>query len=424
MFADQRNEVLMDKVIILFKGGVETQEFFSIEAAKTFETHGYEVYWFDLVVSGVSAGLLREFYTKNKAKRFAAFTFNFSGIAGEDGLFGEEYKSGNFWDDTEIPVFNMVVDHPLYYHKYLCLRPKKYYQICIDKNHVRYMKRFFPDVSLAPCGGFLPLGGTEINAGRNILKERYLPVEKRNIDVIFTGNYTPLKHFDRFLEPFDREYQEFYRGLVDELILHPDMLVETAAEECLRQQGVEFTDEELKEIMPNLMFVDLSVRFYFRAKVIAALADSGVKVHTFGAGWDLLECAHPENIIRAGSVSSQTCLDMISQSKISVNVMPWFKQGAHDRVFNSMLNGALCVTDGSAYLHECFEQDRDICFYSLLNVSEAAEQIKSLLADYGRLEAITDSAYQKCRESHTWKCRTEDLIEWIEGCAGQGSYEV
>ena len=405
----------MDKVVILFKGGVETQEFFSIEMAKTFEAHGYEVYWFDLVMSGVSARLLSDFYFKNKAKQFVAFTFNFSGIAGEDGLFGEEYKSGNFWDDTEIPVFNMVVDHPLYYHKYLSVRPERYYQICIDKNHVRYMKRFFPDVRLAPRGGFLPLGGTEINAGRNILSERYLPVEKRNIDVIFTGNYTPLKHFDRFLEPFDREYQEFYRGLVDELISHPDRLVEDAAENSLRQQGVEFNDDELKSIMPNLMFVDLSVRFYFRARVIAALADSGVEVHTFGAGWDLLECAHPENIIKAGSVSSQTCLDMISRSKISVNVMPWFKRGAHDRVFNSMLNGALCVTDGSTCLNKHFEHGRDICFYSLWNVSEVAEQIKRLLADWDMIEAITDSAYRKCRESHTWKCRTEELIEWIEG---------
>ena len=410
----------MDKVVILFKGGVETQEFFSIEMAKTFEAHGYEVYWFDLVVSGVSARLLSDFYFKNKAKQFVAFTFNFSGIAGEDGLFGEEYKSGNFWDDTEIPVFNMVVDHPLYYHKYLSARPERYYQICIDKNHVRYMKRFFPEVRLAPRGGFLPLGGTEINAGRNILSERYLPVEKRNINVIFTGNYTPLKHFDRFLEPFDREYQEFYRGLVDELISHPDRLVEDAAENSLRQQGVEFNDDELKSIMPNLMFVDLSVRFYFRSRVIAALADSGVEVHTFGAGWDLLECAHPENIIKAGSVSSQICLDMISRSKISVNVMPWFKRGAHDRVFNSMLNGALCVTDGSTYLNKHFEHGRDICFYSLWNVSEAAEQIKRLLADWDMIEAITDSAYRKCVESHTWECRTEELIEWIEG----ENYEV
>lgn len=45
----------MDKVVILFKGGVETQEYFSIEMSKTFQKHGYEIYWFDLVLSGLSA---------------------------------------------------------------------------------------------------------------------------------------------------------------------------------------------------------------------------------------------------------------------------------------------------------------------------------------------------------------------------------
>lgn len=52
----------MDKVVILFKGGVETQEYFSIEMSKTFQKHGYEIYWFDLVLSGLSAKQLCDFY--------------------------------------------------------------------------------------------------------------------------------------------------------------------------------------------------------------------------------------------------------------------------------------------------------------------------------------------------------------------------
>ena len=45
----------MDKWVIMFKGGVETQEFFSIEMAHTFEAEGYNVYWFDLLVSQESS---------------------------------------------------------------------------------------------------------------------------------------------------------------------------------------------------------------------------------------------------------------------------------------------------------------------------------------------------------------------------------
>lgn len=83
----------MDKVVILFKGGVETQEYFSIEMSKTFQKHGYEIYWFDLVLSGLSAKQLCDFYKADKSKKFMAFTFNFNGIAGEDGLYDESLKA-------------------------------------------------------------------------------------------------------------------------------------------------------------------------------------------------------------------------------------------------------------------------------------------------------------------------------------------
>lgn len=73
---------------------------------------------------------------------------------------------------------------------------------------------------------------------------------------------------------------------------------------------------------------------------------------------------------------------MISRSKISVNVMPWFKQGAHDRVFNSMLNGAVCVTDTSGYLKDNFIDGENIIFYNLENIDAAADKIKRLLTNH------------------------------------------
>ena len=90
-----------------------------------------------------------------------------------------------------------------------------------------------------------------------------------------------------------------------------------------------------------MMYADLAVRFHYRELAIRALADSGLKIHTYGEGYNYIECNYHENIIEHGGVDSKVCLDMISQAKISLNVMPWFKKGAHDRVFNTMLNGVL-----------------------------------------------------------------------------------
>lgn len=426
--------------VVMFKGGVETQEFFSIEIGKELEARGYGIHWFDLMVSEASSRVLEEFLRRNENDYIVACTFNYNGIAGEEGLYDEE-ANWNIWDAHGIHVYNMVVDHPLYYHKYRRYNPRKYTHLSIDRNHVRYMKRFFPEVNLGEdtspdkygtdtfndnidnidgdmhnkLAGFLPLGGTEINRDRAIIADKpYLDMKERPIDVVFTGNYTPAKNFDRFLAGMDQEYREFYHSLVDEAMAHPDELIEDIAERCLKAEMGDITDEELMSCMPNMMFVDLSVRFNYRAAVIRALADSGIKVHTFGAGWNLLECSHPENIIQAGNVDSQKCLDVISQSKISINVMPWFKDGAHDRIFNSMLNGALCVSDGSKYLREEFTDGEDIAFFDLKAIDKVPELVLKYLSDEDRLSHVAENGYSRCARRHTWSERARSLHELFE----------
>lgn len=410
----------MRKHMIMFKGGVETQEYFSIQLAKTFEKEGFIIYWFDLITCAYSYEMLKRYYERYSGDEFVAFTFNFNGIAGEEGLYPEAADTECFWDANNIQVFNMVVDHPLYYHKYLEIRPKRYIQISIDKNHIKYMRRFFPKINegINDDDVFIPLGGTGINVDNEIIaNKKYFAIQERPIDVIFTGNYTPPERFDRYLADMDKYSAAYYKELVEETIKAPCSLFEELNENKLKKElSEEVADNELKLMQPNLMYVDLSVRFHFRARVIAALADRGIKVHTFGAGWDLLKCRHPENIIQAGSVDSRCCLDKIFQSKISVNVMPWFKNGAHDRIFNSMLNGAVCVSDDSLYLRQIFEDNVDICFYSLENVDEVAEKVSMLLGDTDKMQSMADKAYEKCISSHTWDVRAGQILNLIKKC--------
>lgn len=414
----------MDKWVIMFKGGVETQEFFSMEMAHTFEARGYNVYWINLVTSEQDSILLQLFLEEHKKDEIITFAFNFNGLSCEPGLYGRKWKSGNVWDDYEIPVYNMVVDHPLYYHKNLEIIPKRYVQLSIDYNHIEYMKRFFPQVNASSAYAgipderfYLPLGGTGINMDGSILAdEPYLSMDERPINVIFTGNYTPPERFERYLTGMDPESREFFHELVHENIASPDELTEVLLERKLMTEQVTYDTDSLRNVYPNLMYVDLSIRFYYRAKVITALADSGIKIDTYGAGWDMADCAHPENIIVHGNVNSRECLDMISQSKISVNVMPWFKNGAHDRIFNSMLNGAAVVSDSSAYLDKCFDDD-SILFYKLNDLRSKdgcealGESVKKLLADKDRLVSMTANAYRICADKHTWASRTNQFID-------------
>lgn len=403
------------KKIILFRGAVETLEYFSEIMSYEFEKQGFEIVWVNLLMHEESGPALKKMFDENTQDEFTLATFNFEGLAGELGLYSED-GNWNVWDYSDIKVINILVDHPLYYHKYILNHPKNYLQIDIDPVHVDYMHRFFPTVNVAEC---VLSGGTE-------LLEEYLRMGERPIDVIFTGNFTPKTILKKNLKNMDEEYVEFYESILSELIENPALTIDEIAETRLKQEFPDITDEQLRDCMPNMMYVDLAVRFHFRELAIRALVDSGIKIHTFGDGYNHIQCKHPENIIAHGGVDSLKCLKMISQSKMSLNVMPWFKKGAHDRVFNSMLNGSVSITDHSEFLDKEFKDEENVIFYDLKMLSEYekigydeevvrpfTDRVKALLKDEAKLQKIADNAYAKCINTHTWGDRAKKIIKML-----------
>lgn len=390
----------MIKRIVLFTKGIETLWFFSEQMGKTFEKLGYDVFYFDQCKEYDSLLNLIEFCVPGIT---AALSFNFDGCSGEDYMI--DAKGINFFESRDIPVINIVVDHPFYYHKFLPFLPKDYTQISIDRDHEAYLKRFFPDMKRGP---FLPLAGTAL------WEEDALPgFEERPYDIVFTGNYTPPSDFEGVITRIDDEYTEFYYSIIRDFIDHPHLGMD---EGIIRHlcETVEGIDEAgLKETMPNMIVIDLYVRHYFRGEVVKALVDAGLTVYCFGAGWDRLPCRHPENIINGKVLDSLGCLQQISKAKVSLNVMPWFKQGAHDRVFNSMLNGAVCFTDWSAYMKEILVDEKDVCFYELDELEELPGRIRSLLGDRERWEEMQAQAYKTAAAAHTWEHRARRIHEEI-----------
>ena len=110
------------KRLILFKGGVETLEFFTEQMAAVWEKMGYSVFWYNLILQQASSSALVEFFKAHSSDEWYMFTFNFEGIAGEAGLYRDD--GWNFWDWAGVKVVNVVVDHPLYYNKYIRKHPK------------------------------------------------------------------------------------------------------------------------------------------------------------------------------------------------------------------------------------------------------------------------------------------------------------
>ncbi|MCI5874601.1 MAG: glycosyltransferase [Clostridiales bacterium] len=400
------------KRIVMFEGGVETLAYFSHRMAEQFGRMGYAVFFYDLKNEEYSARKLRKFLRMGET---VLVTFNFQGLEKEAGVYKEGV--GYVWDAYKIPCYNIAADHPYFYHDRLTDLPAEYHHISIDRLQEAYFKEFYPEFEHE---GFLPLAGTMLIQGENdedLAKSETVCVEAAGkcYDVIFTGNYTKLSFFEPYINWINDEYAAFYRGIIDELIEKPYQTVEQVAlKHCEREMGKEPNDQ-LRIALSKMIFIDLYVRNYWRGKVVRTLVNAGISVDVVGKGWEELEdIRYPENLRIHPQTDSLTCLKMLAQSKVSVNVMPWFKDGAHDRVFNSILNGAVCVSDTSKYLCEELKEGEGVCYYELEDIEELPDKVKDLLQNEKKMQDIVARGRVKVLDVHTWEKRAEQVAEWFE----------
>jgi hypothetical protein len=408
----------MIKRIVMMEGGVETLSYFSHQMAGEFQKLGYAVFFYDLKQEESSAGKLRKFI---RPRETVLVTFNFQGLEKEAGVYREGI--GYLWDTYHIPCYNIAADHPYFYDDRLKDLPEKYRHISIDRRQKAYFEEFYPEYV---SRGFLPLAGTGLRQGEDEAKtgkagaqgdaEQAAPC----YDVILTGNYTKLSFFEPYINWINEEYAAFYRGIIDDLLEHPACTVEEVAlAHCEREMGKEPNDQ-LRIALHKMIFIDLYVRNYWRGKAVRTLVNAGIPVHVVGKGWEELEdVRHPECLKLHSQTASVTCLEMLADAKVSLNVMPWFKDGAHDRVFNSILNGAVCVTDPSCYLEEELHEGEGVCYVALQDMDALPEKVKDLLQnDSGRNE-IVQRGRAIVEQKHTWAQRAKTLAAWIAEDAAQ-----
>lgn len=96
---------------------------------------------------------------------------------GESKRAGSTEKEPNLWETYEIPYINILMDHPFHYEKPLQNAPATSVVLCTDRNHVRYIRRYFKNIRYTD---FLPHAGVELGAGIK-------PLAERGIDVLYAG---------------------------------------------------------------------------------------------------------------------------------------------------------------------------------------------------------------------------------------------
>ncbi|MCR5099529.1 MAG: glycosyltransferase [Lachnospiraceae bacterium] len=388
----------MDKKRIIYViGGYDALDHNLREMVKYYDDKGYDLYEFNIKDPIKSLGGLYEFLEKGSVT--AALFSN------QVGMFTEIKQGVNLWDALNVPCIDIMMDHPFTYAPILTRLPQNSICICQDRNHMAYLQRFYPEI---PSVGFLPHGGT-------LPDKPVMPIHDRPIDVLYTGGIAaPV--IDRVMPDFSLYYfpmEKCGKEALDILISEPWHTTEEVIEHALLSHGAEWPDNELREIIADMRYVDLLATSYYREKTIRTLLDGGIKVTLFGSGWDKMDISSHPNVDFGGMIPAKAATEKGLDAKIVLSTMTWFKDGTHDRIFNGMLSGALSVTDTSVYMKEEFTSGDELVMFELTETDQLADTVRDLLSDTDRMQTIADSGRKRAEVELTWQHRAAEIDEAI-----------
>lgn len=367
------------KRVVLFGGAHFILQYIAERYQQAFSKMGYDTLLVPLFNAETYANSLDAFFEFHEKGIDAVLTFNNRGF-----LLGAK-DNESLWDKLNVPCFNLLFDHPMYYFDTLDKCPAQGIIVCEDRNHTDYVNRFYPSVRKS---FFLPTGGEELHPG-----QPKKPIAERSIDVLYIGG-------NKYNENFVCDATA--KALMDDMTRNPHKTFEQVVEDYMRKAQPDLSDSELKLMIQKYRFVDLQVTGMYRLEVLRTLAKAGIAVAVYGNDWEKTDLIKYPNIECHAIIPFIEGIALMENSKIVLNQFAWFKDGCCERIFNTMLQGSVCITDDSIYLKEQFTDEEDIIFYSLAALEKLPELVNGLLQDPVRMQRIADCGYDNASAHHTW----------------------
>lgn len=300
----------------------------------------------------------------------------------------KDSDGGYLYDSFGVPIVDFIVDHPYIHHQALSAELRQLYVICLDRNHVSYITRCYPHIA-GVYRAFL--------TGR---RAEYVPAyEKRRYEILFSGSYDNEQKILEGVSQLDDVVAGVCYDVIQYLLDNPNQTEEFAFDRVLEKCGVEMNREEYAAFLHFAMpSVDYFFRNYYRHVLIADLVEAGLPVTVCGRGWSELSCAANSNLTILPPVSFDQTFSMIADSKILLNIMPWFKAGLHDRIFTAMLNETVCVTDTSDVIEQFFTNQAELVSFPLTETGLLPQLVGQLLENPHRAEEIAHQGFVKVTE--------------------------
>ncbi|MEI8366229.1 MAG: glycosyltransferase [Parachlamydiaceae bacterium] len=116
---------------------------------------------------------------------------------------------------------------------------------------------------------------------------------------------------------------------------------------------------------------------------------------------------HPPTLFGEG-------MDVLKQSKIVLNSMPFFRDGSHERIFTGLACGCLPLTSESLYLREQFVEGKELLFYQAARRSDVNALVNEWLGNEEKRQKAVQCGREKVMQRHTWDHRVAELIDHLK----------
>lgn len=387
--------------IVLIKGTsqYDALSFFTDNLAKEFTTMGNEVEILDLESKDLSSAIQRIY------RNGCDFVVSFNAVGIDLAVVGSEELILN---QLKVPFIAIMVDNPILHSRRLNMGIHNFITTYVDKTHVDFVNKQFP--ALKTCC-FLPHGGS--NYYENFIAEN--ENMKKDIDVLFMGTFSnPESQRVQWLN-FPKSLYRYVSDMCDEMLSKDCENVFEAYEKVGKSIGFnQNTYQRSENAMSIMITVENYVRNYKRLHILKELLNSNIKVKLCGNGFDDSVFSQYKTFSSREAVKLSEAGELMKKSKIVLNICTFFPNGSHERVFNTMMNNSVSLTNENEYLSEEFVDNKEILFYSWTDIKSITGKVDNLLSNKSKLEEISYNGKLKTQMNHTWKNRAEKIIEFYE----------
>ncbi len=307
-------------------------------------------------------------------------------------------------EEFQIPIFGWIVDSSFHHNTRLRSMGKKMKVAFVDGNETRHAREEY-GITAYTIHHF------------GIGTDKRHTMEEREIDLFFPCSCQMFSQFEQ--EMLSMVLDSFDQSLIKktaEYMLEDDTLLNwDALQRALEYFQVDVSDADVDE---ELKIVECWADNYYRIKrreeCILKLLQIGVTLTVCGRGWkEFKEEFDVKNqiVVLSENMSYDQVLSVMGRAKMVLNICPSYKEGLHERVCTSMLQGAVCLTDSTEYMEQHFVHGKNILFYDWTNMEKTLVEAVDCLENQEKLQQIADEAYLIANGNLTVENFTKQVFE-------------